>query len=140
VTLHVVSAAGGDVRPVDLSTYSPTAALIIRAAWAPDGKKLFFYVQDRAQTWLDVCTAPAGGGPTTRLFRESTRAWVEDPGDPHFLADGSFLFASERSGWRHLYHYDAAGKLLKPITSGPWEVQGTDGGPFQGSFLHHVDE
>ena len=26
------------------------------------------------------------------------------------------------------------------ITSGPWEVQGTNGGPFQGPFLHHVDE
>jgi dipeptidyl aminopeptidase/acylaminoacyl peptidase len=140
VTLHVVSAAGGDVKAVDLSTYSPTASIIDRVAWAPDGQRLFVYVQDRAQTWLDVCTAPSGGGPATRLFRETTRAWVDDPGDPHFLADGSFLLASERSGWKHLYHFDAAGKLLNPVGSGPWEVRGTGGGPFQGKPLHHVDE
>ena len=47
--------------------------------------------------------------------------------------------ASERSGWKHLYHFDAAGKLLKPITSGPWEVRGPGGGPFQGKSLHHLD-
>src|SRR5262249_4667599 len=106
VTLHVVSAAGGDVLPVELTPYSPANAIVIRVAWAPDAQKLVVYVQDRAQTWLDVCTAPAGGGPVTRLFRETTRAWVADPGDPHFLADGSFLLSSERSGWEHLYRFD----------------------------------
>ncbi len=139
-TLHVVSAAGGDPVAVDLSGYSPTASLIIRAGWLPDGKSVFFYVQDRAQTWLDVCTAPAKGGPAKRLFRETTSAWVDDPGDPHFLADGSFLFASERSGWKHLYHYDAAGKLLKPVTSGAWEVRGSGNPIFQEESVLHVDE
>ena len=50
------------------------------------------------------------------LFRETTKAWVDDPGEPHFLPDGSFLFPSERSGWKHLYHYAADGKLLAQVT------------------------
>ena len=49
-----------------------------------------------------------------KLFRETTKAWVDDPGEPQFLTDGSFLFPSERSGWKHLYHYAADGKLIAP--------------------------
>ena len=59
----------------------------------------------------------------TCLFREKTKAWVEDLGEPRFLKDGSFLWASERTGWKHLYHYDAEGKLQKAVTTGEWEVR-----------------
>ena len=52
------------------------------------------------------------GGEPKRLFRETTKAWVNDPGAPKFLKDGSFLLASERTGWKHLYHFAKDGKLL----------------------------
>ena len=42
------------------------------------------------------------GGEVKRLFREKTKAWVEDLGAPVFLKDGSFLLVSGRSGWNHL--------------------------------------
>ena len=58
-----------------------------------------------------------------KLFRETTKAWVEDLGEPRFLKDGSFLIQSERSGWKHLYHYGADGKLIRPVTKGEWEVR-----------------
>jgi dipeptidyl aminopeptidase/acylaminoacyl peptidase len=140
VTLHIVSAAGGDPVAVDLKDYSPTASLISRVGWLQDSSRVFFYAQNRAQTWLDFCTAPAGGGATTRLFRETTSAWVEDPGPPHFLADGSFLYPSERTGWKHLYRYSADGKPVGPVTSGPWEIRRPGGGPFQGKPVQCVDE
>ncbi|HTU18769.1 MAG TPA: S9 family peptidase, partial [Gemmataceae bacterium] len=130
VKLGIVPAAGGPVAFVDLSGYSEGAMILTRAGWLPDGGKVFFYIQDRAQTWLDFCTAPRSGGSPARLFRDKTRAWVDDPGPPHFLKDGSFLLTSERSGWRHLYHFDADGKLQRAVTSGPWEVRN----------LHQVDE
>jgi dipeptidyl aminopeptidase/acylaminoacyl peptidase len=140
VTLHIVSAAGGDPAAVDLKDYSPTDSILSRVGWLPDSSRVYCYVQNRAQTWLDVCTAPAGGGAITRLFRDSTAAWIDDPGEPSFLADGSFLFASERSGWKHLYHYSADGKECRPVTNGPWEIRGPGGGPFQGKAVQHVDE
>src|SRR5262249_32653328 len=40
----------------------------------------------------------------------------------------------------HLYRFDPAGKPLGPVDSGPWELRGTGGGPFQDKPLHHVDE
>jgi dipeptidyl aminopeptidase/acylaminoacyl peptidase len=140
VTLHVVSAAGGDPVAVDLKDYSPTASLISRVGWLPDSSRVFFYAQNRSQTWLDFCTSPAAGGSTTRLFREKSSAWCEDPGPPHMLADGSFLFPSERTGWKHLYRYSAAGKLVGPVTSGSWELRSPGGGPFQGKPVQRVDE
>jgi dipeptidyl-peptidase-4 len=130
VKLGIVPAAGGPVAFVDLSGYSDGAMILTRAGWLPNSDKIYFYVQDRAQTWLDFCTAPRSGGVPTRLFREKTRTWVDDPGAPRFLKNGSFLLPSERSGWRHLHHFAADGKLLRAVTSGPWEVR----------HLHLVEE
>src|SRR5207253_2799821 len=87
-------------------------------------------VTDRAQTWLDVCTVSTFEMSPRRLFRESTKAWVDDPGEPRFLKDGSFLLPSERTGWKHFYHFDSSGKLIRPVTSGEWEAR----------VLQHVDE
>ncbi|MCI0460684.1 MAG: DPP IV N-terminal domain-containing protein, partial [Gemmataceae bacterium] len=122
VKLGVASITGEPVRWVDLSGY-PETALFIRAGFTPDSRQVYFYAQDRAQTWLDFCTAPRDGGAPRRLFRDTTKAWVEDPGAPHFLKDGSFLLPSERSGWKHLYRFDRDGKLLGSVTSGEWEIR-----------------
>jgi dipeptidyl aminopeptidase/acylaminoacyl peptidase len=128
--LGLVSASGGDPKWVDLSNYTSTASLIIRAGWLPDSQKAYCYVQDRAQTWLDVCTVDRDGGEPTKLLRDTTKAWVSDPGEPKYLKDGSFLLFSERTGWKHLYHFSADGTLIGPVTSGDWEAR----------TLHTVDE
>jgi dipeptidyl aminopeptidase/acylaminoacyl peptidase len=130
VKLGIVPVGGGPVDWVDLNGYSADATLLVRAGWTPDSQQVFFYLQDRAQTWLDFCTASAHGGSLTRLFRDTTKAWVDDPGDPVFLKDGSFLLSSERTGWKHYYHFDAKGKVLHPLTQGSWETRA----------LHVVDE
>ncbi len=107
---------------MDAGNYTPTASLIIRAGWMPKSDRVYFYVQNRAQTWLDVCTCGTSGGAPSRLLRQTTKAWVNDPGDLHFLQDGSFLLFGEQSGWKHLYHVSADGKSLHALTHGPWEV------------------
>jgi dipeptidyl aminopeptidase/acylaminoacyl peptidase len=123
VRLGIVSRAGGAPRFADLSGYLEGGFLISHAGWFTGGTRVFAYVQDRAQTWLDLVTWPVDGGAPQRLFRETTRAWVESPGAPHFLSDGSILWLSERDGYRHLYHYAADGTLKRQVTSGPWEVR-----------------
>ena len=122
VKVGIVSVDGGPVRWVDLGGYPADKLLVPRVGWTPDNR-IYCYVQDRAQTWLDFCIAGPDGGKPTVLFRETTKAWVDDPGEPHFLKDGSFLLPSERSGWRHLYHFTRDGKLQQQITSGPWEMR-----------------
>jgi dipeptidyl aminopeptidase/acylaminoacyl peptidase/murein tripeptide amidase MpaA len=130
VKLGIVSVAGGDPQFPDLNGYTASSILLPRACWPKDGKSVVYFVQDRAQTWLDVCSDSVNGGAPKRLFRETTKAWVDDPGELTFLRDGSFLFPSERTGWRHLYLYDKTGKLIRQVTSGDWEVR----------HVHSVDE
>lgn len=122
VKIGVVSADGGEkARFLKMGEYKPEDTLIARVGWVPKSEKVFAYVQNRTQTWLDFVVWE--GTEPTRLFREITKAWVDDPGPPQFFADGSFLFPSERDGWKHLYHYAADGKLLTQVTKGEWEVR-----------------
>ena len=137
VRLGVVEAAGGDTRWVDLAGYEPTDSLIVRVGWAPDSRRVVYQAQNREQTFLDLNAADPATGKTTRLFRETTKAWVEAFDDnPRWLKDGSFLWRSERTGWLHVYRYTADGKLVKQLTDGPWEVRGLDAVDEAGGWLY----
>lgn len=130
VLLHVVDRAGGAPRQLDLTDYDEGAYLVSHVQWTPDSKRVRLDIQDRTQTWLDLVLAPASGSDAKRLFRETTEAWVESQHDAEYLEDGSFILASERDGWRHLFHFDAKGALINQITSGEFEAR----------TLHHIDE
>ncbi|MBA7481432.1 Tol-Pal system protein TolB [subsurface metagenome] len=130
VRIGTVTTAGGPVRWVELDNYLEGTYLVTGAGWMPESNRIFFFVQDRAQTWLDFNTASKRGGESTHLFRETTDAWVDVPDSPKFLSDGSFLLFSERTGWKHLYLYDKDTKLKHAVTKGEWEAR----------RLEHVDE
>ena len=125
VRLGVASPDGEGVRWIDTSHYSDF--LIVSVSWTPDSRSVVFQVQDRAQTWLELNRSDAAAGSSKRLLRETSDAWVErwqdSSVDPIWLRDGSFLWLSERSGWRHLYHYAANGHQIRQITRGEWEIR-----------------
>lgn len=123
VRLGISRVAGGDARWVDLSTYSAIDFLIVNVDWTPDSRQVVYQVQDREQTWLDLNLADAAGGRTRRVLRETTPAWVNENGNPMWLRDGSFLWLSERTGFRHVYHYRTDGTLIRQITTGRWDVR-----------------
>ena len=123
VKLGVVPASGGAVTWADPREYVPADMLIVDVDWAPNNRGVVYQVQDREQKWLDLNVADPASGASRRLFRETTRAWVNNHGSPTWLKDGSFLWFSERSGFKHLYHYGADGTLQKQITDGRWEVR-----------------
>ncbi|MCM2257427.1 MAG: S9 family peptidase [Vicinamibacteria bacterium] len=129
VRLASVSVAGGAPVFADLGRYGTAEILIVDVAWAPGSDRLVFQVQDREQTWLDLVSASAKG-ETKVLLRETTKAWVEPQGSPTWLKDGGFLWFSERSGFKHLYHYAKDASLVRSVTTGEWEAQ----------KLHGVDE
>ncbi|MDC1012140.1 S9 family peptidase [Flavobacteriaceae bacterium] len=56
------------------------------------------------------------------LLREQDKAYVSIHDDLKFLEDDSFLWTSERDGYKHIYHYDKNGKLINQVTRGNWEV------------------
>ena len=127
--LGIVAAGGGDVKWVDHGAYAKIDFLIVRVGWTPDSRHVMHQVQDREQTWLDLNLAQAASGSSNRLLRETSKAWVnvQDGDNPSWLADGSFLWLSERSGFRHVYHYDRDGRERRAVTSGRWDVRSLAG-------------
>ena len=136
IRLGVVRSAGGATTWVDLDRYAPSQPLVVRVDWSPGSRNVVFQVQDREQTWLDFVTADAESGRVTRLLRETTQAWVNVNGPPTWLEDGSFLWLSERSGWKHLYHYRGDGTLSRQVTDGPWEVRELHGVDHEGGWIY----
>jgi dipeptidyl-peptidase-4 len=130
----VVNAAGGKPRWIDLSRYASTEHLIVRVGWTPDASGVLLQVQDREQTWLELLSADPEEGKSEIVLREETPAYVEVLGEPIWLPDGSFLWLSDRSGFRHLYRYSAAGELVGQLTSGEWEVRELHGTDPDGRF------
>lgn len=123
VKIGVASAAGGPPALLDMGEYKPDDTVVSRVGWMPGKRGVFAYVQNRTQTWLDFVVWETPDAKPKKLFRETTKAWVEDLGEPRFLPDGSFLLASERTGFKHLYHFAADGTSPVPVTAGEWEVR-----------------
>jgi dipeptidyl-peptidase-4 len=128
--LGVVRTGGGEIGWADLSERPREDTLVTRVGWTPDSSRVWFYIQDRAQKFLDFMTVSPNGGAPRKLFRDENGRWVAIPGLPTWLDDGSFLLFSERTGWKHIYHYSGDGRLRGQVTDGPWEVTG----------IEHVDK
>lgn len=122
VKLAMAAAAGGPLTWVDLSGYGDAEILIVNVGWTPDSTQLVHQVQNREQTWLDLNLADAASGAARRVLRETTSAWVNENGNPVWLRDGTFLWFSERSGFRHLYRYRGSEEVAQ-VTSGRWDVR-----------------
>ena len=119
----IARVSGGAPLWVDLGDYGASEPLIVDVDWVPDAGSVAYQVQDREQTWLDLNLGDATSGRSRRLFRETTKAWVNPNGSPVWLENGSFLWFSERSGFKHLYHYRADGTLIRAVTDGRWDVR-----------------
>ena len=127
----VVDVAGGDVRWMD--TGGDPTVLLARVAWLPDSRRLAIQRLNRVQNHLDLLLADVASGKCQTMLTEQDKYWINLSGDGfgpaasddlHFFADGKrSLWPSERSGFRHLYLYDLAGKQIAQLTRGDWEVE-----------------
>jgi dipeptidyl-peptidase-4 len=136
VRLGVVSATGGPTLWIDLSKYKDDDLLISRVDWAPDSQSVVYQAQNREQTWLELNFANSSDGRSKTVLRETSKAWVEVIDNPRWLKDGSFLWQSERTGYRHIYHYNREGKLIRQVTDGKWEVRSLDGVDEAGGWVY----
>ncbi len=100
---------------------------LARVAWAKDGHILYVQRQTRDQKRLDLLAVDPATGKGRVILTETSPHWVDLTDDFHPLADGTFLWSSERSGYRHLYLYAADGKLIRQVTHGDWPVHQIEG-------------
>lgn len=125
VRLAVVPAAGGE--PVWLDFNTSTDDYLARMFWWKDGSPGAIWL-NRAQTVAEVLRFDLQSGKRKTVLREESHPWFNLPRRAlALLADDSFIWPSERSGFRHLYLYDRKGKLVRQLTSGEWPVDAIAG-------------
>jgi dipeptidyl-peptidase-4 len=118
VSLEIHDLAGGAPVPVDLG--ADPDIYLARVDWL-NADQLIVQRQSRDQKTLDLLLVDAATGASRVLLTEREATWVSLHDSLKPLADGRrFLWASERSGFRHLYLWNGA--RLAPITRGDWPV------------------
>jgi dipeptidyl-peptidase-4 len=125
VDLYVQPLKGGRRVRVDLG--SDPDIYLARVEWSKDGRTLYVQREARDQKRLDLLAVDPATGASRVILTETSPHWVELTKDFHPLADGTFLWSSERTGARHLYLYSADGKLIRPVTAGAWPVDALEG-------------
>jgi len=128
VRLGVISVDGGQAAWMDLG--ADDDLYLARVDWLPDGG-LTAQLENREQTTLDLVRFDPQTGERTRLFRETSEVWINlhDLFKPLERGEhaGGFIWASERTGYRHLYLYDQSGDLVRALTQGEWMVDAVAG-------------
>lgn len=140
VELYVGKIEASSKDPVEVDLGANTDIYLVRVDWFPNSRQLAVQRQSRDQKTLTLLRADAATGATRDLVVERSETWVDLHDELTFLTDaGDFLWASSRSGYRHLYAYDAEGTLLRPVTQGDWMVSGDTGAANGGQAVHGVD-
>ncbi len=92
--------------------------------WLPASSGLTFQWMNRGQDNIKIYALDLKTGEKEEIFDEKQPSWVEFFEDLYFFKDGNgFLLRSDADGWRHLYHCDLQGKLIRRLTDGPWQVE-----------------
>jgi len=102
--------------------------------WSLEGDRAVIQIlsQDHKDLWISELDVATGG--TRVLDHQHDPAWLGGPPPQagrllpallQWLPGGRFVFASERSGWSHLYLAEPDG-AVRPLTRGEWEVRGAE--------------
>lgn len=94
---------------------------LARVDWR-DPQRLTFQRQSRDQKRLELIEDTLASGRQRVLATETSDTWVPLHENLRFLKDGRFLWASERSGFEHLYLASEDGASMTALTSGEWIV------------------
>jgi dipeptidyl-peptidase-4 len=127
VTIHIYDLASR--KTLDVDTGEETDQYIARMQWTPDNSKLALMRLNRLQNEISILLAdPASGESDAVLVEKNDTYWDVDithhASDRwHFLNNSTdFLWASDRSGYSHIYRYSREGELLNQLTEGEFDV------------------
>lgn len=106
----------------------PDSTEPFRSLWISDNSdELWFMRRSRDLYRTDIMVADAATGEILRTMVEDRLNTYMETRNVELLANGDFLWWSERDGWAHLYLYGADGTVKRQLTSGAWHVNGIVG-------------
>ncbi|PWC15213.1 S9 family peptidase [Brenneria roseae subsp. americana] len=131
----LVDVASRRVIPVESALF-PNPFMLTHPVWRKDGRAFTFEYNQRGHQVYRVIEVDATTGAACQLINETSETFI-DYAELTGVATGSgkryrydlddgktIVWASERSGWQHLYLYDGVtGTVKNPITQGEWVVR-----------------
>lgn len=87
------------------------------------GERLMVMKLNRDQNDLRIFSVNPASTVATQIYAEQSKAWVSKDvyGMVNYGTD-SFVIASDKSGWTHLYEYSYNGRMVRQITNGDFNV------------------
>ncbi len=96
---------------------------IPRMNWSGNSKQILVQHVNRKQDTNFLYLANASDGKTTQVMVEKEQQFLDFFDDARWLANGeSFIWTSERSGWRHLYRISRDGGQIIQLTPGDFDI------------------
>ena len=122
----VVDARGREVRWVSIP--SPNEGFYLgQVSWAGNSEELLVEQFSRFRDERTFFVANVTTGAVDRIYHESDPAWVIasyrlNAGLEWIQGGDSFLFLTEKDGWRHAFVYSRGGREERLLTPGPSDV------------------
>jgi dipeptidyl-peptidase 4 len=130
--IGVIDINNGTNKWMEIPTDPVFESYLTRMEWSPKSDELILQQLNRKQNQSDIRLCNVKTGSSKIIFTEKDEAWIDimgswdsdyNNGGWDWLDNGkSFLWASEKDGWRHLYIISKDGKKETLITKGNYDV------------------
>ena len=123
VSIHVHNLDGG--KTITVNAGEEKDIYLPRIYWAGNAETLAFIRLNRLQNQMDLLHANATTGESQLVVQETSDTYVDLNYNDNlqYLKNGKGIIrTSEKDGFKHIYHHDMEGKLIRQITMGNWEV------------------
>jgi dipeptidyl-peptidase-4 len=98
---------------------------IPRMNWSGNSEEILVQHVNRKQDTNKLYLANANTGSVSLVMTEQEENFLDFFDDARWLENGnSFIWTSERSGWRHLYRVSRNGKNFTNLTPGDFDITG----------------
>lgn len=96
--------------------------------FSDDASRFWMLYNERGHQTLRVLEVAVDTGTVRAVVEESSDTFIHYSASGKFvlewLPDNQLLWASERTGWNHLYRYDVTtGQVVNAVTSGDWNAR-----------------
>ncbi len=121
ISVHSFDIKSRVTRKLDVNI--PEEGYIPRIKFTNDPNVLAVLTLNRHQSVMEIQAVNPLSGISKTILREESDTYLNEKvyADIEFF-DNNFVLHSERSGYNHLYLYTLGGELVRPITSGEFEV------------------
>ncbi|GAB3762004.1 S9 family peptidase [Spirosoma pomorum] len=136
--IGVVNVTGGKTNWLNIPG-DPQQHYLTRMEWFPTGNSVIVQQLNRKQNESKLFVCNPATQAANPIYSETDKAWIDiksrwnhdDPSGWEWLEGGkSFVWVSEKDGWRHIYRMGVDGKKELLLTPGSYDIE----------TISHIDE